>query len=388
MKKILPLLLVLLFAHPSWAEEQGMSSIDATSVGQAMQTNQQEKSTLKQAITLQKKKLEAERVKKQIQAEMTLQGIKKQENSQPGPMADEMLDLSSKQVTSNVWTDYTREHLDQIYMQMVEGVSHILDVGTGQLLNPYLQGRIRGLAELYETYVIYFCVPKTKNAPISGNGAVCGSARADAGLTRGETFIDFFLGNRTWPNETVSDVMQLARAFFGYVPDTDDMTAFNGDRSFYVQKQATIARSAVDMAIIDYLAAQRAPTSTATKGILEVLLNNLSASGKVSSLNYTQVCAQKNRSDEENYACSFTSYPEGEDLQNRRVSKAAINHIMGQFYMSPAFYTEVNSRQYNIMGIRRLKTILLAQRVAQEYERLQLMKMMVAKQAINLSNGS
>jgi Skp family chaperone for outer membrane proteins len=288
------LLVVALAVGPAGtlrAADEGMDIIDVTSITQAIDQGQKEAAAAKDqynkqqidALTKLRDDVAAANAASQVLSEL--------ESSKESPFSSDTTAIAFERSSSSLLTQSLRQKLDILNLQSVLGYSRVENVDSTTDINTYLQGRTNALALLYDTQIDLFCLEESKDSP-----AGCGNARTDFGVEGAENFIDFFLNDKTWPTRTVTDVMKLARGYFGFIPEKEDLSMIDEGGEF-LAKQMQISKNNLKMSIMNYLASRRAPSSMATGNVLKLLLNGFAKSLTVSSLNYEDICDKQTKTD-------------------------------------------------------------------------------------------
>jgi hypothetical protein len=253
------------------------------------------------------------------------------------------------------------------------------------LPNIYKDGRESAKATLFKDYNDLFCIKTSPNV----DSKACGAAAQDYGITSPETFVDFILGEKTWPNKAVLETMQLARAFYGYIPDTFNIDTVRNSPKDFITEQSKIAQSNMKMAIINYLASRRGPTSSATTTVLQSLARNFLPQQAVSGLDYSTFCTKDKKTPAEEYICSYTNKPDAStgDSENRIISQAAVDRI-AQYdtYLSPTFYSSIQG-PLPAGALDKMEVFIKAQQLTQDYRELRMLQLKTAATAMRLMNS-
>ncbi len=305
------------------------------------------------------------------------------DNSAPGPLDFIMSGLKAEGVISSFSADQIDKKLKEVISNSASGHKEVENVGSGSNVNPYAGTAVMADTFLWKRFQALFCIPNSASA-----SPECAARKGDSTIRPYENFIDFFVSEKTWPDTTVIDGLVFARRFFVGGLDKSGIGLGVIDGKSFFSQQSSIAKANLKMGVLTDLAARRAPTSTASGTVLELLLTGLMPSGQVSSTDYEDVCSNDQLTDVEAYACSFTNKPSGNGAP-RVISQAAIDKIIQNDYMlSLDFYDKINSSTYSKASMERLNVFMKAQQLAQDYRALRLLQMKTAVLAMNMMNGS
>lgn len=290
--------------------------------------------------------------------------------------------IMDERALSGVLTEDTRRTLDEVNYKVLQGYRTIPNVGLFEKENPYLGSRLSAVSKLYELHVKLFCNPEGMTNPPPG----CGGDRVRAGVQENENFVDFLLGERTWPKNVVLDTMQLARGYFFDIGERFSMAGLKGGQAGLLSWQKSTALNSLRMSMLNSLAARRAPTSSATEEVLEVMLRNFAVDSKVSGMNYESICSKAAPGNYlEAYVCNMTNIPSKANAP-RIMGQASIDRIMQHdFYLSPIFYNAiVNSTTDPSVSLKRMKVFMRAQQLSQDYYFLRMLQMQTAASALQV----
>jgi hypothetical protein len=314
---------------------------------------------------------------------------KKSEN-QVMPGFYEIDEIIASQFGSQSLTQQISGTLNLINDQVMSGHEEVegsAEFSMGQnnvAYNAFSRGTLAGLADAYTTHVQLFCIPGTANAPEG-----CGDSREAAGVLGSENFVDFLLGERTWGDAYVIDTMKLARVYFGSIPDVMHRDTLRKNKEGFVQNLKNMAHASLRMAVLNDLAARRAPSNEAVDSVLSVMLRNLEPSGATAGSTYDEVCSQKPNEMKavERVVCGYTSKPPDfrsatalDPAVPREISQTVLEKVTQyDLYLSPYFYDMVNSTSFNSVGaMDKLEVYIKAQQLTQDYRQVQLLKMKTA----------
>jgi len=329
----------------------------------------------------------------------TLYTIKKQQlvkGKEVMPFYYDLRNVISEGVISRFTALQASKKLDQITNETVAGYAKVENISQSSDQNPAADNTaLQWDAFLYQKIQDVFCLPDARRATDD-----CIKMKAKMGLKPSESFVDFFTGERTWSDASVLDAMLIARRLFGANKGKTQFGYDTLDRTKFVDNQSVTTQNNLRMTILNDLASRRAPTSTATKSILGFMLQIMAnSSANVLSVDADKACNTEgltiNKDDApevksakfiNGYVCSYTNTPPAGGA--RIISQAAIDKVMQRdFYMSPNFYSEINSGAYGEAGLDRMEVFMKAQQVAQDYRALRLLQMKTAAVAVSMINS-
>lgn len=284
---------------------------------------------------------------------------------------------------------YSEFLLRQLYIDMNDSV---LKAASGNLTtpnsgikdkrNPYSAILARSEADWKELLDTEFCIPESKNA--SEDCAKDKSKLRPYGDY--ENFVDFYVNDRPWKDMGIRNVFMLARRFLGGAVDRPFVIKNANDSGSFMRHQTAIARENMRAAVMNDLAARRAPTNMATGDAMALLLRVLAPTQQIDSMNYNTICADKKRMEKFpaiKYACSRTTKSGNYTL----ISRSSIDRIFQfDFVMSPEFFDVVNSSSIDGQLDKEL-VYLKSQQLAQDYRALRMLQMKTALTAMNMMNS-
>lgn len=310
------------------------------------------------------------------------------------PHYDSILTIIQERSLSRLGAAGVNAKLDDVMYSIISGHSAVENAAMDDDENPLASDALRADTKLYEILITTFCDPDSAIAPTSCiNRAKQGQQSSQSLLS----FVDVFLGERTWSDKSVLDTLLLARRFFAGSAIYDVMG--NMSEELFITNRGQIAQANLRMSILNDLAARRAPTSTASGSVLNFMFRIMAdASPLVASVNPDKACSVDGLTVREadsdiikagkffnGYLCSYVTPPTAGS--NSIISQAAIDRIMQHdFYMSSRFYNDINSIDYNKTSMERMEVFMKAQQLAQDYRQLHLLKMKVAATAMNMMN--
>jgi hypothetical protein len=292
-----------------------------------------------------------------------LQEEKKIESIQlatPGKQLKEQMVLKTYWPSTVFLTRAIRQQLyeDQSHKIELEHEDFYTDRSNLQKLS-YNQGTIAGIAKLYETHKNFFCNAAGANRP-----AGCGDAAANEGVKMGDQMVEIYLGEGTWPKDQVQQSIELMQFYLGInppeLPNTSDLSEGAGQRA-YLNYQAKLARNNFLSYILTYLAAKRAPTSKSQASII----------------GYRKELAN---CDQDGADMEYCAYLDKIMVQQPDVSEAELDHMMN--------YTRIMNAGYfkdsigDTLGIDKDITVMMADRLRQDYEDFQMDQMITATLAV------
>lgn len=233
----------------------------------------------------------------------------------------------------------------------------------------YHAGTISGIAKLYETHKDFFCNAAGANKP-AGCGQKAASEGPAQGVKMGDQMVDIYLGDRTWPESQVQKSIELMQFYLGITPpdlmNPESLGTGDGQRE-YVTYQGKLAKNNFLTYILSYLVSKRAPTNEAQKQFVQI---RQEAAG----------CANIN--DNNRKVCTYLS---GISAKGSRASRAELSRALEyDRYMGPGYITHSIS---GTLGVEKDLTLMMVDRLQQDYEEYQMDKMITAVLAADYANS-
>lgn len=252
---------------------------------------------------------------------------------------------------------------DHVRRLELEGDQYYSDQSNPQE-QKYASGSIAGYAKLYATHKDFFCNAAGANKP-PGCGEKADSNNEDPSrVIMGDQMLDIYLGDRTWPKNQVSKAIELMQFYLGMrppeMPNPSKLYGSDGQRE-YITYQGKLAKSNFLTYILSYLVAKRAPTN---EGQAQFIKIRKEASG----------C--DNITDDNRGVCD---YLDGVLAYSPQASRSELSKAL-EFnrFMNPAYVTKSIS---GTLGIEKDLTLMMVDRLQQDYEEYQMDKMITAAMA-------
>ncbi len=249
-----------------------------------------------------------------------------------------------------------KDHVKRVELEHEDFYSDKTNTGKDVTYN---RGTISGIAKLYQTHKDFFCNPAGANKP-SG----CFDKGANSAVKMGDQMLEIYLGAETWPKEEAQRAIELMQFYLGMsppdLPVTADFSDGEGQRAF-VGYQSQLARNNFLTYILSYLVSKRAPTNDAQADIIGI--RKEAADCKNKTADNTNIC---------NYLNSVTG--RGGKASRIELSKA----LEFDQFMNPAYAGKAIS---GTIGIEKDITMMMANRLQQDYEKYQMDKMLTASLA-------
>ena len=273
----------------------------------------------------------------------------------PSTLLKEDSTLKIQWPTTEFLTRAIRQRLyhDQVQRVELEHEQFYSDK-TNKRARAYSQGTIAGIAKLYETHRKFFCNAAGANKPPG-----CGEDIASQGVTMGDQMFEVFLGDGTWPKSQVQKAIELMQFYLGIsppdLPNTSDFSTGEGQRA-YMAYQGKLARNNILTYILSWLAARRAPTNEGQASFIQVRKD---AAG-------CDVITDQNGA-----VCEFL---DKELEKGSSASMATLDRSLNyDRYMNSGFMKKAID---GTMGIDKDITVMMADRLKQDYDEYQ-MDMMI-----------
>ena len=246
-----------------------------------------------------------------------------------------------------------------------------------QRKNPYLASKEAAISAAYSSYVPYFCMQHSTNAPTG-----CGTLAPSVGPLA-TSLVSSLVGDATWSSDTITPSRDFFRVYFGLMFNTSRLSTKSGGGLIDYMKDAT--QASMRLSVLEELMSRRtAAISAGSNGnISGALLRTFEEAGYLSDNDPVSLCSNTGkRSPISAMLCEMLD-------KNFSASQAIVERVLQHdIYLTPVFLDDVNAREYPAKAsLQRLEVHMTAQKLTQEYRFLRDLQMYTALRAMNISNG-